>query len=241
MSLSPPILLDWDTRFFGFPIARLEARGLETAELEESLRWCRQRQVRCLYVLRERDDPVSEQSLQAIGSHPIDLRSTYTATLSSALPHPALAIRLAQTADVPRLKAVAAVAFTDSRFFMDPHFDRERCAAMYVTWIERSVHGGADLVLVEGPSGMPRASVSAHFLPDRAQIGLVCVAPEARGIGLARALMLGAMESALQRGLTRMEVVTQGRNLGARKLYESLGFHLTRVQCWHHLWLDELN
>ncbi len=234
-----PVLLDWDTRFFGFPVARLEAQELAPAELSDCLEWARERGVRCIYVLREQDDTISAAALSAIGSQSIDERSTYTAVLRADVPHPSAGIRIAQALDVPRLKEIAAVAYTDARFFVDTRFDPERSAALYMTWIERSVHGGADLVLVEGPLGAPRASASVHFLPDRAQIGLVSVAPEARGQGLARALLLGLMEATIQRGLTRMDVVTQGRNLAARKLYESLGFHLTRVQCWHHLWLDQ--
>jgi dTDP-4-amino-4,6-dideoxy-D-galactose acyltransferase len=233
-----PVLLDWDTKFFGFPVARLEARELDAADLATTLKWAQERGVRCIYVLREQDDAASAATLATIGSECIDERSTYTAILQADVPHPAVGLRIAQALDVPRLREIAAVAYTDARFFVDTRIDPERSAALYMTWIERSVHGGADLVLVEGPLGAPRASASVHFLPDRAQIGLVAVAPKARGQGLARALMLGLMEASIQRGLTRMDVVTQGRNLAARKLYESLGFHLTRVQCWHHLWLD---
>lgn len=233
-----PALLEWDTRFFGFPVARLEAKQLSPADLEACLAWARDHKVRCLYVLREQEDHASARTLEQHGSTALDERSTYSIRLEPSSSGPSQGIRHAVPEDLARLMDTAASAYTDSRFFMDPRFVRERCAALYRTWIERSMNGAADLVLVEGPVGSPRGSVTVKFHPDHAQIGLISVVPEARGQGLAQALMRAAMDAALRNGHGRMEVVTQGRNAAARRLYESLGFQLGRVQCWHHIWLD---
>lgn len=50
------------------------------------------------------------------------------------------------------------------------------------------------------------------------------VVPDRRGRGLGRALMLAAMEHALERGADYMDLATGEDDLAARALYESLGF-----------------
>jgi ribosomal protein S18 acetylase RimI-like enzyme len=50
------------------------------------------------------------------------------------------------------------------------------------------------------------------------------VAPERRGRGLGRSLMVAAIACARQRGADRMELGTGESDLAARALYESLGF-----------------
>jgi predicted GNAT family N-acyltransferase len=59
------------------------------------------------------------------------------------------------------------------------------------------------------------------FLPEHAKIGRVAVAPEARGKGIATAMMNYAMEFARARGETRFYLGAQADKLG---LYEKLGF-----------------
>ena len=50
------------------------------------------------------------------------------------------------------------------------------------------------------------------------------VAPAKRGQGLGRALLEAAMETARERGSTRMELGTSEDDVAARALYESAGF-----------------
>lgn len=59
------------------------------------------------------------------------------------------------------------------------------------------------------------------FLPEHAKIGRVAVAPEARGKGLATAMMHHAMDLARAHGETRFYLAAQADKLA---LYEKLGF-----------------
>ena len=45
----PCYLLDWDTTFFGFPIAQVVEPLLTADRCERIDRWCRQKSVKCLY------------------------------------------------------------------------------------------------------------------------------------------------------------------------------------------------
>jgi ribosomal protein S18 acetylase RimI-like enzyme len=74
----------------------------------------------------------------------------------------------------------------------------------------------------------------------RGEIGLVAVDERARGRGVGRELVAAVLSDLRARGLSRASVVTQGMNVGAQRLYQSLGFRTRQLQTWHHLWLDEL-
>lgn len=238
MSERIPTLLEWDTQFFGVRIGRATPSDLDAARWQKLLAEARAMDLRCLYVLREDSDLLTGRTLEQAGHPVLDERRTFVCELPSSVAVPSIAVRPAQEADLPELERISAAAYTDSRFWMDPHFSRERCAQLYRIWIERSVRETAQAVLVSELEHRPVGSVTVHLHPTHAQIGLIAVDEAARGRGIARALMLGAMRFALQAGRQRMEVVTQGRNLAAQHLYQSLGFQLTRVQCWHHVWLE---
>lgn len=59
---------------------------------------------------------------------------------------------------------------------------------------------------------------------DEAELMLVAVLPSARGCGLGRRLVEGAIHKARQRGARRMFLEVRDGNAPALRLYESLGF-----------------
>jgi ribosomal protein S18 acetylase RimI-like enzyme len=144
-------------------------------------------------------------------------------------------IRPAVEADIPALRVIASHAHTDSRFYADSRFARERCDELYATWIERSVCGWADTVFTSGDPGKPLGYLSYHVREEHSEIGLVAVAEEARGQGLGRDLVEAALIRAGPSPKT-VQVVSQGRNAAAAALYEKCGFELLTVESRFHLW-----
>jgi ribosomal protein S18 acetylase RimI-like enzyme len=62
------------------------------------------------------------------------------------------------------------------------------------------------------------------------QIQGLAVAEEARGRGVARALLAAAMDEARRQGARRITLRVLGHNTPARKLYESMGFVVEGIQ-----------
>jgi len=224
--------LEWDTQFFGVRIASLEAQGISAEQWHTALAFCREQRIGCLYVLASSGSD-HEHPLRA-GAKQTDLR----VTLERRPPFgrsESSRIRLALESDIPALRAIAARSHTDSRFYADGGFARDRCDELYATWIEKSVRGWADSVFTSGEPGAPQCYLSYHEREEHSEIGLVAVAEEARGQGLGRALVEAALIRAAP-GLKPVHVVTQGRNEGATALYEKCGFELLTVQSRFHLW-----
>ena len=203
--------------------------------------WARKEHVDCLYLLSESDDLASRRLFEDSGAGLVDLRVTLardTAPLSASEPC-AARLRPACAADVTALKVIASKAHTDSRFYSDERFARERCDALYATWIERSVSGWAQAVFVAELDAAVAGYITVHARADSlAEIGLIAVAESARGKGLGRFLVERALAWAHEAGLPHTSVVTQGSNVAAQRLYQSAGFRTARVQLWHHLWFE---
>jgi ribosomal protein S18 acetylase RimI-like enzyme len=228
--------LEWDSRFFGVRIASLAAHGLGAARWRETIAWCRKERIDCLYLLSDEADRELHARAEAAGALRVDERISLVVPIPAAPPgEPDPELRLACEADLPALRELAALAHTNSRFWKDPGFARERCAELYRIWIERDVRGLSP-VFVAGPVGAPLGYVTPALTPQAAKIGLLAVSQAARRQGLGRRLMQRAFEFARAAGHARAEFITQGPDNIALKLYESLGARVERVEIWHHLW-----
>jgi ribosomal protein S18 acetylase RimI-like enzyme len=244
-------VLEWDSAFFGVRIATAGDEPLSSAEIDGALTSCREQSIDCLYLLVGAGDLATLRAAADRGFRLVDVRMTLDIELTKtrSTPHSAplsTPIRPARESDIPTLRAIAAVSHTDSRFYADGRFSRTSCDELYATWIEKSCRGWADLVLVAehesalggAPGGAPAAYLSCHAREGHGEIGLVGVDARAQGRGLGRALVHSALRWFAERGLTRVIVVTQGRNVAAQRLYQSAGFRTSAVALWHHRWFD---
>lgn len=241
MSAAPkpsPRFLEWDTNFFGVRIASLAAHGLrEKRDFDAALEWCRRERIECLYVLSDEKDRELHALAEAAGAARVDERISLSIPIPPPSGPPDPEIRLAVEEDLPALRALASAAHTNTRFWKDPRFRRDRCAELYAIWIERSLHGKAT-VFVAGPPGGAHAYVTPEIGPEGAKIGLLAVAENMRRHGLGRRLMLRAYDFIHAAGHARAEYITQGPQSVALKLYQSLGSTVERVEIWHHLWFE---
>jgi dTDP-4-amino-4,6-dideoxy-D-galactose acyltransferase len=234
--------LEWDSLFFGCRIGSVRARQLSTPALLEIDRWCEAQRIDCLYFLADFDNPETIRLAEKNFFRLVDVRLTLRLTFSSLpdLPPAVGGIRLSQSRDVPVLRRIARSSHASSRFYFDPYFPRDRCDALYETWIEKSCSGDADVVFVPELEGEPAGYISCHLKPDQAGlIGLVGLAPEARGRDLGVELVREALRWFRTKNVTQVAVVTQGRNVAAQRIYQRCGFYTQSLQLWYHRWSSQ--
>jgi len=236
-------ILDWDSEFFGFRIARAFAAPSDAA-LARTVEECARQQVRCLYFLAEADDIPTLRRLEHQGFGLIDLRLNMIQPSPGAGPAREFpGIRSACAADLPALQRIARISHHNTRFYADPTFPRDRCDALYDAWITKSCDinaGFADAVFVaEGADGAAGGYITCTMIqPDRGQVGLLAVAPEMRGAGAGGRLIQQALSWAHSRGALSVVTVTQGGNSAAVRAYERGGFVAERMYLWYHRWFD---
>jgi ribosomal protein S18 acetylase RimI-like enzyme len=140
------------------------------------------------------------------------------------------------------LPAVAALAeklvrlhhaFDEARFFVP-----ERVAEGYAWWFGKELGREEVVLLVAELEGRIVGYVYArleerdwNMLLDAAgAIHDVWVEPEARGHGVARALLQAGVEALRAKGAPRVVLHTAAKNTGAQALFEGLGFRRTMVE-----------
>lgn len=259
---APCRILPWDTDFFGFTVARVNAERLTPESAAEIDIWCREHGVRCLYFLADSSDAATVRAAEAANYDFVDVRLTLEipdlqAHVSNRTSEPvAETIRPFMQGDVDALVAIARVSYTDSRYYFDLHFDRQKCDALYETWllgdcIDAALIPAHHTVFVMGVEGQPAGFVTCHVRSVTSQtdvdgqptfngeIGLVGVAENARGHGLASQLVNAALRWFAEQSCEIVTVVTQGRNVSAQRVYQRCGFITQRVQWWYHKWFED--
>ena len=236
---APAELLPWDSDFFGLRIARLSAPRLARDQASALRRWAQEERVACVYALVDAADVETPAVMAELGAGVVDIRMTMTADPleSSAIPAPDLPLREAIEADLPMLEEIAAAAHRDTRFYADPRFPRARVDELYRVWLRNAVRGG-DRVVTFDHEGSAAGYVTCAVGSSSARIGLVGVARRARGRGVGSALLAAVMADLARAGVSSVQVVTQGRNEAAQRVYQKRGFRTERVEHWYHVWLD---
>lgn len=225
--------LEWDSDFFGFPVARLVSGGAES--LEEALQLADANGVRCLYFLCPSEDlPLLHRALDA-GFRPYDIRLELSADLGRASASPQ-DVREATADDTPTLETLAAERLLGSRFWSDPRFPRDRVRDLYVAWMRRGLSTAPLRKTIV--AGEVEGFVTCRF-EQEGEVGvieLIAVSPAQEGKGVGDALVQGAGQAFLEAGLKKSEVVTQGSNIAAQRLYQRSGYRTARVGLWLHRW-----
>jgi dTDP-4-amino-4,6-dideoxy-D-galactose acyltransferase len=229
-------ILPWDTEFFGVTVARVDAA--DEGALAAGDAWCAANRVGVAYLQLDADAPTTVfTAAEGAGFRFVDVRVTLSLTrerFTTAGETPA-PVRACTAADLPALERIASRAHTDSRFYADPRFPRERCDALYATWARRDCTDPSRRVLVADDQGDAVGYFTYALDGTSATIGLVGVDAAHRGQGLGAALVHAGLVAAFAEA-DLVRVATQGRNAGAQRLYQRAGMTTEHVGVWFHKW-----
>jgi dTDP-4-amino-4,6-dideoxy-D-galactose acyltransferase len=236
-------ILDWDSDFFGYRIARYRESRCRPQDIAAVLAECTVDGIDCVYVLADVADTESIRALQENRAYMADARVTFSGDMGTGIDCEvssggAHTVRPAIDSDIPALASIAGVSHRDTRFYADRHFDRERCDRFYQVWIEKSCQGQADAVLVaEDGAHQPIGYVTCLGKgAATGKIGLIAVKEEARGGGVGSALLRAAFDWFVSNRVASFTVATQLRNVRALRFYGRAGLLISSVELWFHLW-----
>jgi dTDP-4-amino-4,6-dideoxy-D-galactose acyltransferase len=235
-------ILEWDSDFFGFTVGCLTEPRMDGGRLGGVLRELAAMGCRLVYWPSDPEDAESQRVAADHGGFLADRKLTFTLDIATR-PVPSCASSSAritefqspETSDI--LYRLALQSGVYSRFYVDPRFPRHLYEKLYREWIRKSVsHELAHVVLV---AAIGEATVGLTTLGTKGggNIGLVAVDESARGQHVGTALMSAAIERFRELGCRRVQVVTQGANQAASRLYQRCGFGIERTEYFHHFWL----
>src|SRR5437868_15427521 len=158
--------LEWDSRFFGMKIGRVNSSRLVPETVVDVVNWCRTHNIKCLYLLASAEHEQTHQLAAQNNFRLVDIRVTLeNSSLGPAgagvSRNPALhtsagqdqsqsspSIRTFEPADLPALREMAGRLHRETRFFVDPGFPQERSEELYRVWLEKSCVNAQGKVLV---------------------------------------------------------------------------------------------
>lgn len=236
-------LLDWDSRFFGVPIGRIDIvpENLNPGALAAALRSAENLKLACLYL----QAPFVSPDVTAFCARPdfllVDIKTVLSKipTPETSPEEPEYAIVPPEEAHHPVLEDIAETISRTSRFCFDPHFGRAGAARLYRTWLQNSLSGGfASHFLVAVRDGRPEGFITLRTKDGAPHIDLLGVAGEARGRGVGGRLIRAAEARVEAGGGDRLDVVTQGHNVAALRTYQAAGFRIVSSNLFYHVWIE---
>lgn len=235
-------VIDWDTKYFGFPVARIFPDTMGREELARMIASLQGAGVRLAYWASDPNDVQSQEAAAACGGFLADRKVTYLIDLAGNQ-DPSVAVawaveRYAGPQCCAELEELSLRICAYSRFKSDPRMPEGACEEIYRMWIRNSANRTiADDVLVIRDSGRIAGMVTLGEKQGRADIGLLSVAAGMEGKNVGVSLVRAAQAWAREKNYRFAQVVTQGENAAARRLYEKCGYKIERIEHFFHFWI----
>ncbi len=233
--------LEWDSEFFGFNVGYISCLRL-TPNIERHIKkFIRRSKIDMVEYLCNCHDRESVETSEKNGYSFVDMRLTFEQFLDrpfSVAVRSGYTLRKAQEEDIDPLKQIAKDIYQYSRYYFDSNFDRQKVVDFYRSWVEKAVRGQFDdfaFILCE--EDIPVGFCTIKKLRKNAvSIGLFGLSSQIKGAGLGGYLLNLSLEQLRQEGIEYVEVVTQGRNYEAQRLYQRCGFVTRSTELWYHKW-----
>ncbi len=224
-------VLDWDSKFFGFPVEKIT---LDRFFSEEQFRMLlAESAADVVYIYSPQDlTPEQETAIAMSGAVKYDVRTTFEKPITSGL----ISSNIVKINEMTNeLEQLAWIAGGDSRYNFDPRF-RPYFRKLYSEWLRKAFVSDESVVLAVMESGKIAGMVIISMTATTGKVELLAVAPEFRGRGVGSGLLDAVGAICLERGKKISSVVTQQKNIPACKLYAKNGYIIKKQETVWHWW-----
>lgn len=239
-------LMEWDTSFFGFKVARLHEEGPE--KLKQVRDICFKEHIRLLISRFSTDNVHFAHELEGHGFELMDTVTIYRLNLADArvasIPVPAI-IRPCLKSEAGDLATIARTVYANhvGHFHNDPRLDRDKCNDLYAELARNSCldENLADIMLVAEMEGKIVGFHSHKIIqPNELRGVLSGVSHQAQGKGIGKALILATINWGKSQGLEWIEESPHVNNYVMHKIMVEFGFRLCASFYTFHKWFDEV-
>lgn len=231
-------ILQWDTNFFGYPVAKIYSNNLSDQELRECLASLKP-DARLVYYASANKIEDNHVLLKEFNGLLVDRKTTFCkeVCLSNAYSNNHV-IEYNNNFNLEELLQLSIGSGIYSRYKADPNIEEIKYEALYKEWMINSIEGAlADKVLVYVNDNTILGVITLDLRNNRVNVGIISVREDARGKGIGKSLLGAAEEFAVKNKILETQVVTQGANKAACALYNSYGYRIEKVEYFYHFWL----
>jgi ribosomal protein S18 acetylase RimI-like enzyme len=228
--------LDFDTRLFGAKlgaITRASDVPPSAQDLRATLAQAKSDGYAHLIFRANAEDIDSIWAAEQAGMKLVDIGvdSTFDLAKTPVPEQPAAPlVREAKPEDLKPLQDLAAVAFTRSRFVVDPFFSADANELLHRTWVKNLFGGLAQAIFVAEVDGEVAGFVSNSVHEHEARIPLIATNARVRRMGVGKALIARALWWSKTQGVPNAHVKTQAHNYPALALYHRAGYVVSRTE-----------
>jgi dTDP-4-amino-4,6-dideoxy-D-galactose acyltransferase len=232
-------ILDWDSDFLGYPVARIDSLKKGQKEWKKILAQLKIQGVKLAYWQVQPGNISFQKFAKENNGKLVDIKTTYSIHLAEYEYIADDSIENFENKEPnQQLLNLGIQCGAYSRFSFDKNIPRKKFEELYRLWIINSVKKSmADDVLVYKFQDRMVGLVTVYEKEKIGNIGLIGVDEEYRGRGIGKALLNAVKNYFYIKGIQKIHVVTQGQNQAACKLYESVGFNVLEQYEFYHFWL----
>jgi dTDP-4-amino-4,6-dideoxy-D-galactose acyltransferase len=231
------IKLDWDSDFFNFSVGRIEGLIEKEQDIRNIEFLIEENNTELSYYSTSNELPSYVFESKKFDIVLVDKKTTYTKSINSDLVIHNSISSIEQNTSKDKLINLSIQSGIYSRFNIDKRIGKEKFEKMYALWMINSINRKiAKEVLVFTENNNLAGFVSLGEKNNRADIGIIAVDHDFRGKGIGKILMSSAEKWFSNLGYNSIQVVTQGDNTPACRLYESCGYKVDTVEFFYHIW-----
>lgn len=233
--------LEWDSNFFGVNVGYISCLRLTPNIQRHIAKFIQTQHIDMLEYCCNCHDRESVIVSERNGYSFVDIRMTFERSLHDV--HQVVAqdgyfVKKGIEADIPAIRKIATDSYKLSRYHFDTHFNQDKVREFYVNWAEKAIRGTFDdfaYVLYDRDKPIGFCSIK-KIRTNAVSFGLVGLSADYRGSGLAKYLLDNVLVLLQKDTMQYVEVVTQGRNYAAQRLYQKCGFVTKSTELWYHKW-----
>lgn len=231
--------LEWDSKFYGFPIARLDVRDEKDFNLAALIDQFADSEYKLVYLI----DHSLKLDLKKVSDHEqhtielVDKKVIYKKSLDSISYSDVMQDIRVERFMHSELEQLALASGIYSRFKLDKRFSQSKFEEMYLTWLQKSLTGEmANVVFGSYDSERITGFVTLKIKDRLGSIGLIAVNQSYRGKGIGTKLLKAAEIFAMENKTHEIHVATQMDNITACKFYELNGYTVHTIENIYHIW-----
>lgn len=223
--------LDWDSSFFGYEVGKIEVNDFAFFDFDNFIQ--RTKKFKLTYFFSK--EVITLPNVPLVDRKVVLFQAcTEIGEVNNIM----IQSFNAEKHSFDELKELALESGIYSRFYSDKNFKNQEYQKLYTRWIENAVNDDTTFDIVIAVSnnsiiGFATLNKKNSLLAD---IGLVAVSKNSRGLGVGKQLMQEAIVRSRKAGFKEIQVVTQLNNLAAMNLYKSTNFKIKEITNIYHLW-----
>lgn len=237
MEINSIVPLEWDSQFFGYPVAKISFGKDEAGKLENVFQQINSENIRLTYLFVNPDDREINKLILKKGCLLADQKVVFAKTTEKHYNFKNTISEFQETEMTEKILSLALISGIYSRFRIDKNFINNEFERLYTEWVSNSINktiACETLVAMEGSNFIGITTLGEES--DYADIGLVAVDENHRGQGIGYDLIHTADNHAFDRGFEKIKVVTQLKNNEACNLYKKCDFQIESITNIYHYW-----